>query len=71
MVNFKHVLDDGDDDDLEDVLEDVRGYSISLTKIQYVDPAPSDKAWKLKTPARKPHHPWPLEQLLHNLSSVW
>ena len=71
MVNFKHVLDDGDDDDLEDVLEDVRGYSISLTKIQYVDPAPSNKVWKLKTPGQRPHHPWPLEQLLHNLSSIW
>ena len=71
MVHFKELPDDWDEDDLNDVVEDVRGDSISLTRLGWVTPAPSKELLNLKKTAQRPHHPWPLEQLLHNLAVVF
>ena len=62
MVHFKELPDDWDEDDLNDVVEDVRGDSISLTRLGWVTPAPSKKLLNLQNTAQRPHHIQLMEQ---------
>ena len=62
MVHFRTLADDRDKEDLIDVEEDVRGDSIFLDRVDFVDPAPSKEVLNLKKTAQSCTHLQLMEQ---------
>ena len=62
MVHFRTLADDRDKEDLIDVEEDVRGDSIFLDRVDFVDPAPSEEVLNLKKTAQSCTHLQLMEQ---------
>ena len=62
MVHFRTLADDQDKEDLIDVEDDVRGDSIFLDRVDFVDPAPSKEVLNLKKTAQSCTHIQLMEQ---------
>ena len=71
MDVFRQLPDDVEEQAEDAVEEDVQGFSIIFTISKLVASALRTDLLNFKKPAQRPRHPWPLEQLLLNLSIVW